>query len=109
MVATAIILNIVAGHTSSVKVGVLPQTAAVADALRGTGDALGQKVTVVPVPDVAAGDQQVRDGDLDAVLVQTGGTVQVVVEEAAGRLAEVHPGGAVAPARPGRRGQGRRG
>ncbi|GAA4346898.1 ABC transporter permease [Angustibacter luteus] len=81
VVATAIVLNIVAGHTSSVKVGVLPQTAAVADALRGTGDALGQKVTVVQVPDVAAGDQQVRDGDVDAVLVQTGGTVQVVVKK----------------------------
>ena len=33
------------------------------------------------VPDLATGQQRLRDDDLDALLVQSGGTVQVVVKK----------------------------
>ncbi|WP_426562218.1 ABC transporter permease [Angustibacter sp. McL0619] len=81
VIATALILNAVSGQTSSVHVGLVPQSAASAAALQATGDALGQKISTQVVPDVATGQQRLRDDDLDALVVQTGGTVQVVVKK----------------------------
>lgn len=86
VVVTAVILNAVKGHVSSVDVGLVPQTASVGPALVATGAALDQKITLHTVSDIAAGQAGVKDGQLDALLVPGGtggmdGTVGVVVKK----------------------------
>ncbi|MDF2808476.1 MAG: sodium transporter permease [Cellulosimicrobium sp.] len=62
------------------RVGVTPQTAPLAEAIEATGSTLGTEVETVDVADDAAGEAQVRDGDLDAVVTGTAGSPTVVVD-----------------------------
>jgi ABC-2 type transport system permease protein len=84
VVASAVILDLVGGSTSSAHVGLTSQTASVAPALKATGQALGRTVSTTVVPDRAAGEARLRDGSLDALVVQGGGTLQVVVNKRLG-------------------------
>lgn len=71
------------GSTEPVAVGVLagPAGAPVSAALPAAGEALGQPVRVVDLPDEAAARSQVSDGTVEAALVPgPGGAVTVVTE-----------------------------
>jgi len=65
---------------SAERVGLTPATAGLADAIATTGDALGTEVETVEVADDAAGETQVQDGDLDALVTGTGEDLTVVVD-----------------------------
>ncbi|MFD4994001.1 ABC transporter permease [Cellulosimicrobium cellulans] len=62
------------------RVGVTPQTAALAESITATGSALGTEVETVDVADDAAGEAQVQDGDLDALVTGTADSPTVVVD-----------------------------
>ena len=68
----------VIGSSDPLEVGLTPDTAALASsvtALGGSGE-----VETKDVPDVEAGKKQVRDGDLDALLVETSTGFEVFVD-----------------------------
>jgi ABC-2 type transport system permease protein len=69
---------------SAQRVGVTAGTSSLAQAVTATGDALGTPVETVEVSDEAAGEEQVRDGDLDALLAGTADDWTVVVESGLG-------------------------
>ncbi|MCO7274128.1 MULTISPECIES: ABC transporter permease [Cellulosimicrobium] len=62
------------------RVGVTPQTAALAESIEATGGTLGTEVETVDVADDAAGEAQVRDGDLDALVTGSADAPTVVVD-----------------------------
>jgi ABC-2 type transport system permease protein len=62
------------------RVGVTPETSALAESIEATGGTLGTEVETVDVADDAAGEAQVRDGDLDALVTGTAGAPTVVVD-----------------------------
>lgn len=62
------------------RVGVTPQTASLAESITATGSALGTEVETVDVTDDAAGEAQVQDGDLDALVTGTADSPTVVVD-----------------------------
>lgn len=62
------------------RVGVTPQTAALAESIEATGGTLGTEVETVDVADEAAGEGQVQDGDLDALVTGTADSPTVVVD-----------------------------
>ncbi|GED10695.1 ABC transporter permease [Cellulosimicrobium cellulans] len=62
------------------RVGVTPQTAALAESIEATGGTLGTEVETVDVADEAAGEAQVQDGDLDALVTGTADAPTVVVD-----------------------------
>ncbi|WP_353708575.1 ABC transporter permease [Cellulosimicrobium sp. ES-005] len=62
------------------RVGVTPQTAALAESIEATGGTLGTEVETVDVADDAAGETQVRDGDLDALVTGSADAPTVVVD-----------------------------
>ena len=62
------------------RVGVTPQTAALAESIEATGSTLGTEVETVDVADEAAGEAQVQDGDLDALVTGTADSPTVVVD-----------------------------
>lgn len=81
VVALAVILHVAGGSTSSAKVGLTSQNASLAAPLSAVGKAVGQKVTTEVVPDMASGEQQLRNGSLSALLVGTPDAVTVVVKK----------------------------
>jgi len=62
------------------RVGVTPQTASLAQGIESTGTTLGTDVETVDVADDTAGEAQVRDGDLDALVTGSADDPTVVVE-----------------------------
>ena len=62
------------------RVGVTPQTAALAEPITATGSTLGTEVETVDVADDAAGEAQVRDGDLAVLVTGTADDPTVVVD-----------------------------
>ncbi|HEY0807974.1 MAG TPA: ABC transporter permease, partial [Pseudonocardiaceae bacterium] len=82
VVGLCVALKLLGGATSGGdKVGYLPAEAAIGRALPAVGDAIGQKITIVPVADQATGQQQVTNGDLDALLVGNGSQINLVVKK----------------------------
>ncbi len=75
----ALVMKMTSGG-SDATVGVTQQTAALAEPLRATSDAIGQNVDTKEV-DEQAGRDQVAAGDLDALLVGDGTSIKVVVEK----------------------------
>jgi ABC-2 type transport system permease protein len=69
---------------SAQRVGVTDGTAGLAPAVTATGEALGTPVETVDVADEATGEEQVRDGDLDALVTGTAEDWTVVVDSALG-------------------------
>ncbi|MDF9877579.1 ABC transporter permease [Cellulosimicrobium cellulans] len=62
------------------RVGVTPQTASLAESIEATGSTLGTEVETVDVADEGAGEAQVQDGDLDALVTGTADSPTVVVD-----------------------------
>ncbi|MBD8078979.1 ABC transporter permease [Cellulosimicrobium arenosum] len=81
VVAGGFVLNLATGSgPSAERVGVTPAAEELSDSISATGDALGAPLEVVPVADDAAGEEQVRDGDLDALVTGSGTDLTVVVD-----------------------------
>jgi ABC-2 type transport system permease protein len=81
IVALCLVLALLSGTSSGDKVGYLATDTTIAEQLPAIGTSTGQQITVAPVPDQATGERQVSDGDLDALLVGSGGKVTVVVKK----------------------------
>ncbi|MFF2270129.1 ABC transporter permease [Cellulosimicrobium cellulans] len=81
VVLGGVVLNLASssGPTAE-RVGVTPQTAALAESIQATGSTLGTEVETVDVADDAAGEAQVQDGDLDALVTGTADAPTVVVD-----------------------------
>ncbi|GAB2456201.1 ABC transporter permease [Xylanimonas ulmi] len=92
VVAGILVAHATAGGGSTVAVGATDQTTATA--VEQALDAAGLDATVTTVTDRAAGERQVRDGDLDALIVPAdGGSLTTVVDrELNARLAPVLDG-----------------
>lgn len=83
IIALAVVMKLVGGNTSSYHVGVTGPTAPLATAMVQIGHAVGQNITPSTVPDQATGEQQVRSGKLDGLLVgdPASGQLTVVVKK----------------------------
>ncbi|MGH3494788.1 MAG: ABC transporter permease, partial [Sciscionella sp.] len=81
LVVLAVVFALIAGGSSADKVGLTPANAALSAPLRASGKTIGQAVDTPRVPDEATGREQVRDGDLDALLVGNGSQLHVVVKK----------------------------
>jgi ABC-2 type transport system permease protein len=78
VIAISFAFKLVGGSSAS-DIGVLdPSTAA---PLRSVASALGEDVNTRTVPNQATGERQVRDGDLDALVVGSGASLGVVVKK----------------------------
>lgn len=75
----ALVMKLSSGG-SDATVGVTQQTSGLAQPLRATSEAIGQNVDTIEIGE-QAGRDQVTAGDLDALLVGDGTSVQVVVEK----------------------------
>ncbi|MER7013987.1 ABC transporter permease [Saccharopolyspora sp. NPDC000359] len=77
----AALMAFIGQQASTTRLGVAPEVAAVGEPLRAAGSAYGQtfEISTVPVP---AGEQQVRDGDLDALVTGTPEEPRLVVKRA---------------------------
>ncbi|HET8614922.1 MAG TPA: ABC transporter permease [Actinomycetales bacterium] len=93
VVGFAVVMHVVGDRTgSSADVGLVPSVESTQPLVDAAGRTVGLAVHSVPVTDEAAGEQQLRDGHLDALVVSVGGhqpgtdlspaggTVQVVVK-----------------------------
>ena len=80
ILATILISKAVSGDDDAKKVGFVGAQSAQASTFTSVADAIGQKVTTPTVPDRAAGEQLLRDGKLDALVVGTTGTGSVQIE-----------------------------
>ena len=72
-----------AGESKS-SVGFVAATGPLAQPLTAAGLAVDETVVASSVPDQTAGEQQVRDGDLDALVVGSPSSYQVVVDDELG-------------------------
>jgi ABC-2 type transport system permease protein len=57
------------GAQSASDVGYLPEAAAMVEPVTGAAAAVGERITAVAVPDRAEGERQLREGDIDVLLV----------------------------------------
>lgn len=81
IVALTVAIDLAGGGSSAQEVGVTPQTAALAQPLRETAATIGAEVDTSAVASQAAGEQRVRDGELDALLTGTAAAPRVIVEQ----------------------------
>lgn len=84
IVALVVVFKIVAatgGPGGGATVGITRSETALAAPLRSGAAANGQQVSTTTVPDEQAGRAKVADGSLDALLVETGGDLHVVVQQ----------------------------
>lgn len=86
VIALPVVLKLVAGKVSTEIVGLTGPAVSLTAAVQASGDATGQQITVRNVPNEATGEQQVRAGKLDALLVAGGnGQLTVVVKKTANK------------------------
>ncbi len=83
VVLGGVVVNLATASASSsaTKIGLPPETAALAPAIEAVAQATGTKVTTSEVASTKAGEQQVADGDLDALLTGTAGEFGVTVHK----------------------------
>ncbi len=81
VIGLCVALKLLSGTSSGTHVGYLPADAAIAGQLPAVGTSIGQQITVQPVTDQNSGEQQVRDGGLDALFVGNGQQISVVVKK----------------------------
>ncbi|AIJ26297.1 ABC transporter permease [Amycolatopsis methanolica] len=90
VVGTVVILLVLGGYlllqatlikdADTSKVGLTGQATAIAEQLREAADAAGAHVETVPMANAEQGEQQVRDGDLDALVSGSAADLRVVVK-----------------------------
>jgi ABC-2 type transport system permease protein len=67
------------GDSDAMKVGLVPETSSLASSVSSLGSE-DEEITTVEVTDQAEGEQQLRDGDIDALLVGSPDDLGVVVD-----------------------------
>ncbi|MER5393899.1 ABC transporter permease [Saccharopolyspora sp. NPDC002686] len=74
------LMAFIGNQVGTTKVGVVPEAAAISQPLQASGAAYGKtfQISTVPGP---AGEQQVRDGDLDALITGTADEPRLVVKQ----------------------------
>ncbi len=77
----AVVFAPLSGSSTADKVGLTPSNAALSAPLRASATTIGQDVDNTTVPDEATGRMQVRDGDLDTLLVGDGTHLRVIVKQ----------------------------
>ncbi len=85
VIVGGVLLHLVAGSPSAVRVGLTPDAAAVAQQLVATGQASGVTVETSDVTDEAAGEASLRAGDLDLLITSTSPQLVVVVLDSVGQ------------------------
>lgn len=84
VVVLAIIVKVAGGGGPSAStIGLLPGQASMSASLRTAGRAVGHEIRTRVVPDRAAGEKLVRDGKLNALLMETPGGLRAEVDKAA--------------------------
>jgi ABC-2 type transport system permease protein len=81
VIGLCVALKLFSGGSSGTHVGYLPADATIARELPAVGTSIGQRITVQAVTDQNTGEQQVRNGALDALLVGNGNQISVVVKK----------------------------
>ncbi|WP_424184181.1 ABC transporter permease [Actinokineospora sp. G85] len=82
LVAFTLVMKFLGGTGGAdATVGFAGQTSVLEASLKATATSVGQEVETRAVADEARGREQVSDGDLDALLVGDGTSIQVVVKE----------------------------
>ncbi|WP_306999519.1 ABC transporter permease [Amycolatopsis thermophila] len=81
IIGFTVVMKLIGGSGADGTVGVTSTTSALAAPMRAAAAAVGETVEVRTVPDEATGEAQVRDGDLDVLLVGDGSRVQAVVKK----------------------------
>ncbi|MCK0439646.1 ABC transporter permease [Gordonia alkaliphila] len=81
IVAGTIVWSIFAGKESSETIGMVGGDPALSAVLEQTGEATGTTVRVKLLPDTAAAQQQVRDGDVDAAVLVADGPRYTLLSE----------------------------
>lgn len=82
VVGFALVMKAVTGDDSASRVGLTPDTAAIAGPVRAAAAGTGGKVDVVKVRDAAAGRARVAAGGIDVLVLEgPGGTLHAVVDE----------------------------
>ncbi|HEX3004661.1 MAG TPA: ABC transporter permease [Angustibacter sp.] len=84
VVGLAVVMHVVGDRATTATVGLLPSARTVAAPLHDVGTAVGLTVRTTQVPDEATAEQRLRDGSLDAVVVQAGSQMQVQVRRTLG-------------------------
>ncbi len=84
IVALVVVIALVSGSGSAAKVAFTPPTGALAQPLAASAGLLGQEVETSTVADEAAGERQVRDGAVDALVAGTAQEPRIVVDEELG-------------------------
>jgi ABC-2 type transport system permease protein len=74
----ALFIKFIADRESTTTVAVTADAASIADPLRAAGDTINESIVVTEVPDVATGEQQVRDGDADALITGPLGDTRLI-------------------------------
>lgn len=74
-------LKFLSGGESTSTVGFTQTSTELADPLVAAGQSVGEKITTSTVPDQDTGERQVRDGDLDALVVGLPDQVHVIVHK----------------------------
>ncbi|HWE88960.1 MAG TPA: ABC transporter permease [Pseudonocardiaceae bacterium] len=86
IIGLPVVLKLVTGSASTENVGLTGATASLGTAVQASGQAAGQHLNVTTVSDQARGEQQVRNGKLDALLVANGhGQLVAVVKKTANK------------------------
>jgi ABC-2 type transport system permease protein len=67
-------------HSSATQVGVVPAGSSLARPIVSSASSLGETVHTVTVPDQATGEQEVRAGSLDALVLYDGSRITAVVK-----------------------------
>lgn len=85
VIVGGVLLHLVVGKQDPVKIGFVPAASSVEAQLTATARAIGVPVTTGSVADEAAGEQELRAGDLDLLVVSESPTLDVVVLESVGQ------------------------
>ncbi|MEN0128189.1 MAG: ABC transporter permease [Brevundimonas sp.] len=81
IVLGGLLLKLTGSSDSTQHVALTPDTASAAAQVQATGTGVGVTVETQEVADRAAGEALVRSGDVDALLVQTSPTLEIVVKQ----------------------------
>lgn len=72
VVLGGVLLNLASSSDSTLRVGLVPDTASLAPSVTAVAEASGGDVETTDVADAATGEQQLRDGDIDALVTSSG-------------------------------------
>ncbi|NIH80499.1 ABC transporter permease [Amycolatopsis viridis] len=81
IIGFTVVMKLIGGNGADSTIGVTGATSALTAPMQAAAAAVGETVEMKTVPDEATGEAQLRDGDLDVLLVGDGTRVQAVVKK----------------------------